>query len=81
MLPKNQYLTFYITGQEPTPHNTVAFYAYMSHDLAAPSAGHVLVFDVIKTNVGSAYNHHLCLLLDCDFLVSFLCIFGTNGQF
>ena len=58
MLPKNQYLTFCITGQEQTPHNTVAFYAYMSHDLAAPSAGHVLVFDVIKTNVGSAYNHH-----------------------
>ena len=30
----------------------------MSHDLAAPGAGHVLVFDVVKTNVGSAYNHH-----------------------
>lgn len=30
----------------------------MSHNLASPSAGHVLVFDVVKTNVGSGYNHH-----------------------
>ena len=57
-LNRNVSLTFCITGQEPTPHNSVAFYAYMSHDLSAPGGGHVLVFDVVKTNVGSAYNHH-----------------------
>ena len=57
-LNRNGSLTFDMTGQEPTPHNSVAIYAYMSHDLAAPGAGHVLVFDVVKTNVRSAYNHH-----------------------
>lgn len=30
----------------------------MSHDLTSPSAGHVIVFDVVKTNVGSGYNQH-----------------------
>ncbi|XP_062602499.1 uncharacterized protein LOC134264218 [Saccostrea cucullata] len=47
-----------IGGQENSAQSTVAFYAYMSKNLNNPSAGHVLVFDNVKTNVGSGYNHH-----------------------
>ncbi|XP_061175591.1 uncharacterized protein LOC133184517 [Saccostrea echinata] len=47
-----------IGGQENSAPSTVAFYAYMSKNLDNPSAGHVLVFDVVKTNIASGYNHH-----------------------
>ena len=33
-----------------------AFYAYMSHDEPDPGAHHLLIYDVIQTNVGNAYN-------------------------
>ncbi|XP_048766258.2 uncharacterized protein LOC125673646 [Ostrea edulis] len=39
-----------------TTHGAVAFYAYMSTILPSPSAQHVLVFDVVKTNTGNAYH-------------------------
>uniref|UniRef100_A0A8W8K708 C1q domain-containing protein n=1 Tax=Magallana gigas TaxID=29159 RepID=A0A8W8K708_MAGGI len=48
----------FVTGQDTNAHSQVAFYAYMSHDLHSPSTGHVLVFDVVETNVGSGYNHY-----------------------
>lgn len=42
----------------PTSSAVVAFYAYMSKDLPADVATphHVLVFDVVRTNIGNAYH-------------------------
>jgi hypothetical protein len=42
----------------PVPVGPVAFYAYMSADEAPPSSHFTLKFDVVKTNVGGAYNLH-----------------------
>nr|XP_034333883.1 uncharacterized protein LOC109619634 [Crassostrea gigas] len=39
-----------------TSRNGVAFYAYMTTRLHTPSTEHVLVFDVVKTNIGNAYH-------------------------
>ncbi|CAG2202148.1 unnamed protein product [Mytilus edulis] len=38
--------------------NMVAFYAYMNTGEEHPGQHQILVFDVIKTNVGLAYNKH-----------------------
>lgn len=40
------------------PVTPVAFYAYMSANEAPPSNHFTLKFDVVKTNVGNAYNKH-----------------------
>lgn len=44
--------------ETPTSSAVVAFYAYMSKSLPAYVATpqHVLIFDVVKTNVGNAYH-------------------------
>ncbi|XP_061193433.1 uncharacterized protein LOC133201661 [Saccostrea echinata] len=41
-----------------TVHGVIAFYAYMSAILQSPSTGthYVLVFDIVKTNIGNAYH-------------------------
>ncbi|XP_052067274.1 uncharacterized protein LOC127706659 [Mytilus californianus] len=36
----------------------VAFYAYMSSSIPAPSIHYQLVFDIAKTNIGRGYNHY-----------------------
>lgn len=38
--------------------NVVAFYAYMCNGESHPGTHQILVFDVVKTNVGLAFNHH-----------------------
>jgi hypothetical protein len=45
-------------GPTPVPVGLVAFYAYMSANEAPPSNHFTLKFDVVKTNVGGAYNQH-----------------------
>ncbi|XP_056016220.1 complement C1q-like protein 4 [Ostrea edulis] len=49
-----------LTSQSPSVSDvtTIAFYAYMSNTLPSAEATvhHVLIFDVVKTNVGNAYN-------------------------
>ncbi|XP_062606509.1 uncharacterized protein LOC134268291 [Saccostrea cucullata] len=44
----------------PVPDNSgiVAFCAYMTSKEISPSLHHVFVFDVVKTNIGSAYNRN-----------------------
>ncbi|KAK3098687.1 hypothetical protein FSP39_022020 [Pinctada imbricata] len=57
---------FYRQERILLPTNTIqsskviAFYAYLSANLPAANAGpgHVLVFDVAKTNIGNAYHPH-----------------------
>ena len=44
------------TMQPETVTKPVAFYAYMSKTEASPSLHHTLLFDMVKTNVGGAYN-------------------------
>ncbi|VDI11348.1 Hypothetical predicted protein, partial [Mytilus galloprovincialis] len=40
------------------PANTVAFYAYMSSHEANLGRHQTLVFDMVKTNLGSSYSKH-----------------------
>ncbi|XP_061195308.1 uncharacterized protein LOC133203556 [Saccostrea echinata] len=42
----------------PDSSSIVAFCAYMSSKEISPSLHHVFVFDVVKTNIGSAYNRN-----------------------
>ncbi|XP_062616266.1 uncharacterized protein LOC134277974 [Saccostrea cucullata] len=39
-------------------NSPIAFYAYMSKPEQNPSNHHMVIFDVIKTNVGGGYNGH-----------------------
>ncbi|CAC5410296.1 COL8A [Mytilus coruscus] len=45
-------------GQETSKSTVIAFYAFMSKSIKNPGVGRRLVFDVIKTNQGGAYNSH-----------------------
>ncbi|XP_071149088.1 uncharacterized protein [Mytilus edulis] len=38
--------------------NTVAFYAYLSHGESQPGKHQILIFDIVKTNVGLSFNKH-----------------------
>ncbi|VDI53834.1 Hypothetical predicted protein [Mytilus galloprovincialis] len=40
------------------PVNTVAFYAYMSTHETNPGRHQTLIFDMVKTNLGSSYSKH-----------------------
>jgi hypothetical protein len=44
--------------QQPSSHvqSAVAFYAYISHLETVPGAHHMVVFDVVKTNIQGGYN-------------------------
>lgn len=45
---------------QPTtvPVDMVAFYAYLSSDIPASIAHHIIAFDTVITNVGNAYHSH-----------------------
>lgn len=53
----NGFVERLLSPPSPTSSSSgVAFYAYMSAILPFPSIQHVLVFDVVKTNLGNAYH-------------------------
>ncbi|CAC5410295.1 COL8A [Mytilus coruscus] len=45
-------------GQETPKSTVIAFYAFISKAISNPGVGRRLVFDVVKTNQGGAYNSH-----------------------
>lgn len=66
-----------LTQEIPISSAVVAFYAYMSASqrpvVVIPH--HVYVFDVVRTNVGNAYNYHSSTGV---FTVSqYMCLFGV----
>lgn len=52
-----------ILSPQSTSGDTIAFYAYMSSILRSPWRGRVLVYDVVKTNIGNGYRSHTGVFL------------------
>ncbi|CAC5426275.1 C1QL [Mytilus coruscus] len=55
-----------IAGRYTDPSNQIAFYAYMDSHETNPGRHQTLIFDVVKTNVRSAYNKHSGLFISPD---------------